>query len=228
MAKIMRYILRLLWLVPLLGLVACGDDFALSTKYYYVKPENKAWLVTDSLLGIPYAMVDNNGITYNFTGVRTSHDFSEALSGFLFIPTQKSYRENYYSTSVSNYGTSFSMYLYASYTNNNDDDMHMYLTGISMHCSLASREVTYFGCDENNVEWTQTDENTTTKVFVKVDKLNSLTVQNQTYNEVLHFYLKDPIGVIKRNQCTDLYYAKGIGLIKYTLKSGIVFERITN
>ena len=228
MAKTMRYILRLLWLVPLLGLVACGDDFALSTKYYYVKPENKAWLVTDSLLGIPYAMVDNNGITYNFTGVRTSHDFSEALSGFLFIPTQKSYRENYYSTSVSNDGTAFSMYLYASYTNNNDDDMHMYLTGISMNCSLASREVTYFGCDENNVEWTQTDENTTTKVFVKVDKLNSLTVQNQTYNEVLHCYLKDPIGVIKPNQCTDLYYAKGIGLIKYKLKSNIVFERVAN
>lgn len=228
MAKTIQYIRRLLWLAPLLGLVACGDDFALSTKYYYVKPENKAWLVNDSLIGVPYAMVDNNGITYNFTGVRTSHDFSEALSGFLFIPTQKSYRENYYSTSVSNYGTSFSMYLYASYTNTNDDDMHMYLTGISMHCSLTSREVTYFGCDENNVEWTQSDENTTTKVFVKVDKLNSLTVQNQTYNEVLHFYLKDPIGVIKPNQCTDLYYAKGIGLIKYTLKSGIVFERITN
>ena len=80
MAKTMRYILRLLWLVPLLGLVACGDDFALSTKYYYVKPENKAWLVNDSLVGVPYAMVDNNGITYNFTGVRTSHDFSEGMS----------------------------------------------------------------------------------------------------------------------------------------------------
>ena len=97
-----------------------------------------------------------------------------------------------------------------------------------MHCSLASHEVTYFGCDDNNVEWTQTDESTTNKVFVNVDKLNSLTVQNQTYNEVLHFYLKDPIGVIKLNQFTDLYYAKGVGLIKYTLKSGIVFERLAH
>ena len=155
MAKTMRYILRLLWLVPLLGLVACGDDFALSTKYYYVKPENKAWLVNDSLIGVPYAMVDNNGITYNFTGISTSHDFSEGMSGFFFIPTRKSYRENYHSTSVSNYGTSFSMYLYASYTNKNDDDIHLYLTGISIHCELASREVTYFGCDENNVKWTK-------------------------------------------------------------------------
>ena len=228
MEKTMRYILKLLWLVPLIAFVACGDDFALSTKYYYVRPENKAWLVTDSIVGVPYSMVDNNGITYNFTGLCTSHGFSEGTSGFLFIPTQKSYRENYYSTSISNYGTSFSMYLYASYSHYDTDDMHIYLTGISMHCSLASHEVTYFGCDDNNVEWTQTDESTTNKVFVNVDKLNSLTVQNQTYNEVLHFYLKDPIGVIKLNQFTDLYYAKGVGLIKYTLKSGIVFERLTH
>lgn len=228
MAKTMRYILRLLWLVPLLGLVACGDDFALSTKYYYVKPESKAWLVNDSLVDVPYAMVDNNGITYNFTGMNSSHGFSEGLSGFLFVPTRKSYRENYYSSSVSNYGTSFSMYLYASHTYDHDDEIHFYLTRIYIDCTLESQEVTYFGCDENNVEWTQTDENTTTKVFVNVDKLDSLTVRNHTYTDVLHFYLKDPIGVIKPNQCTDLYYAKGIGLIKYTLKSGIVFERIMN
>ncbi|HPW90539.1 MAG TPA: hypothetical protein PLJ40_03920 [Paludibacteraceae bacterium] len=225
MANITQYILKWLWLVPALSLVACVDNVALSTKYYYVKPESKAWLVHDSLIGVPYEMVDNNDITYNFTGVHTSHGFSEGMSGFLFVNTKKSYCENYHSTSISNYGTSFSTYLYASYISDKDDEIHFYLTDISVHCTLFSHEITYFGCDNNHAEWTQTEKNSTTKVIVNAKKLDTLTVRHRTYREVLHVSLNDPIGAIKPNQCTDIYYAKGVGLISYKIKSGIVFER---
>ncbi|MDD4848827.1 MAG: hypothetical protein PHR53_08725 [Bacteroidales bacterium] len=57
--------------------------------------------------------------------------------------------------------------------------------------------------------------------FAFKDNFNEiLTVQNHKYSDMLYFHLTDPIHVI-----TDFYYTKGVGRIKYTLKSGIIFER---
>ncbi len=227
MEKTIRFSIKLLLPVIFIMLVSCGDDFALSKKYYYVTEKNKAWLVNDSLTK-PYEMVDNNGITYNFSGASARQEFSEGTSGFLFVTTQKSFRESYYLSSSSNYGTSFSMYLYAPYWDGSDDVIHLTMDNITIHCDLTSYTIDYFGCSQNNVKWTDTDENNQNSVFVKAEFLDSINVRNRVYNGLLHCKLKDNINVLADKDITEIYYAKGVGLIKYVLKSGIVVERKPN
>ena len=125
MAKTRRWKIEIILALILLSFSSCGDDFALSEKYYYIENENKEWLIADSLVGEPFDMVDANGITFNFTGYTVKNDFSIGTSGLIFLPmpTKKSYRENYYLTNNSNYGLSFSMYLYASYGDEFGDEI---------------------------------------------------------------------------------------------------------
>ena len=224
MEKAIRFTIKLFLTVQLLTMVSCGDDSALTEKYYYVKQKNKEWLVNDSLAK-PYEMIDSNGITYSFSETYTQHGYSEGASGFLFVTTRKSFRENYHLSSTSNYGTSFSMYLYASYWDGSDDVIHLYIDNITIHCDLTTTGIDYFGCRQNNVKWTQTDENDKNSVFVKAEFLESINVKDCVYKGVLHCKLKDNINVLDDKDITEIYYAKGVGLIKYILKSSIVVER---
>lgn len=224
MEKAIRFTIKLFLSVQLLTIQSCGDKFALTEKYYFIKEKNKEWLVTDSLAK-PYEMIDSNGITYSFIETKTQQGYSEGASGFLFVTTQKSYRENYHLSSTSNYGTSFSMYLYASFWNGSDDVIHLYLDNISFHCDLTTAGIYYFGCKQNNIKWTQTDENDKNSVFIKAEFLDSINLRSHVYNGILHCKIKDNINVLEDIDIIEIYYAKGIGLIKYIYKSGIVVER---
>lgn len=224
MEKAIRFIIKLFLSVQLLTLVSCGENSALTEKYYYVKEENKAWLVNDSLAKL-YEMIDNNGITYNFSGACARQEFSEGSAGFLFVTTQKSFRERYYLSSSSNYGTSFSMYLYATTWDGYDDEVHLTIDNVNIDCGLASKKIYSFNCRQSNVKWTQSDENDKNSVFVKAEIFDSINVRNHIYKGVLYCRLKDNINVLDDKDITEVYYAKGVGLIKYVLKSGIVVER---
>lgn len=224
MKKFVRFSIKLFLSVQLLMMVSCGDDFALTEKYYYVAEKNKEWLVKDSLTE-PYEMVDNNGNAYNFTEVSVQKDFSEGTSGILFLTTKKSFRENYYLSSATKCGASFSMYLYASYGDGCDDVMYLSMDNVTIHFDLTSYVIDYFGCRLNNVKWTQTDENSRNSVFVKAEFLDSINVRNHVYKGVLWCRLRDNINVLDDTDIKDVFYAQGIGLIKYILKSDIVVER---
>lgn len=224
MKKAIRFTIKLFLAVQLLTIESCGDEFALTEKYYFVKEKNKEWLVTDSLAK-PYEMIDSYGITYSFSETNTQQCYSEGASGFLFVTTKKSYVEYYQLSSTSNYGTSFSMNLYASLWNGSDDVIHLYFDNITLHCDLTTAEIYYFGCKQNNAKWTQTDENDKNSVFVKAEFLDSINLRSHVYNGILHCKIKDNINVLDDTDIIEIYYAKRIGLIKYIYKSGIVVER---
>jgi len=226
MEKAIQFTTKLFLSLIMITFVSCGDDFALTKKYYYVNEKSKEWLINDSLATM-FEMVDNNAITYVFKGDKTKQSLNEGASGFLFVTTKKSFQENYYYSSISNYGTSFSMYLYASYLDDSEDVLHLYVDNITVHINLKTAKIDYFGCRQNNVKWTQTDENDKNSVFVRAEFVDSINVRDYSYKGVLHCCIKDNVNALDPNDMTEIYYAKGVGLIKYTLKSNIIVERKT-
>jgi hypothetical protein len=224
MEKAIQFTIKVLLTVQLLAFFSCGDDIVVLKKHYFVKPENKAWLVNDTLPK-SFDMVDNNGITHSFSGGSTKQEFSEGGSGILFFTTKKTYTEYFDYGARSNYGTSFSMSLYASTIG---DDITLRVDDISIHCNLTTNEIVSFDCGRSNVKWTQSNEKDMTSLFVKANLLSALTVRNKEYKEVLYCRLTDNINVLDKKDITEIYYAKGIGLIKFKIKSGIVIERISD
>jgi hypothetical protein len=64
------------------------------------------------------------------------------------------------------------------------------------------------------------------KIFSTVELLDSLPTSNGTYIEVLHFTFNDFNNYWTDFTVREIYMAKGVGLVKYVLASGLSSERV--
>ena len=226
MAKVIRSAINIALIALSMSLSSCGDEFALSEKYYYIKDSSKEWLVADSLVGKPFDMIDKNGISTNYSGFSQNKEFSTGTSGLIFLPmpTKKSYRENYYLATNSNYNHSFSMYLYASYGSGLGDELHFNFQDLYFHYNIESNKLTYLwsyqGAFDFNEESLQVKN-----PYASVEIKNNFIIRDRQYSEVLCFQIKDELNMRNNNDILAIYYAKGWGLVKYTYKNGLVVER---
>lgn len=211
--------------LAILLLTSCGDDFAFSTKYNYLEEDTKEWNIADSIVNKHFEMIDNKGITYSFDNLSTKTDFSTGRSGFLFIPVSKSLTENIYITCQSNYGLSFSLYLYAGFdsfgdfinmnfgdTNFSYDFKIKKLSSVGVKNAYISKIITEDGLEGENI-------------LSEVEIIDNYMLSGKKYAKVLHFCLKDFENIIDPLCITEIYYAKQIGLIKYVYNSGISVSR---
>ncbi len=212
-------------LIPILFFTSCGEDFAFTTKYNYLEEETKTWSIPDSLNKTSFEMADNNGISSTFNDLTTQISFSTGRSGFLFVPVSKSQTENIYISCQSNYGLAFSMYLYASF-DNFGDYINMNLGDTNFSYDLKYKELSSVGIKNAYISKIVTDEGLQgEKIFSKVEIIDNYSIGDKKYAQVLHFSLNDFESKIDVFTITDIYYAKQIGLIKYTYPNGVSVVR---
>ncbi len=212
-------------LIPILFFTSCGEDFAFTTKYNYLEEETKAWSIPDSLNKTSFEMVDNKGISSTFNELTTQISFSTGQSGFLFIPVRKSQTENIYISCNSNYGLNFSMYLYAGF-DVFGDYLNMNLGETNFSYDFKYKELSSVGIKNAYISRIVTDEGLEgEKIFSKVEIIDNYTIGDKKYAQVLHFRLNDFETKIDIFTITDIYYAKQIGLIKYSYPNRVTMVR---
>lgn len=223
MVKTTLYIIKSFLIV--LMLTSCIDNSPIRTKYSYIKAESKEWLLNDSMLVNECTMIDNFGIKNNFGAVSQSTGFDEGESGFAFVRVEKSYTERIEQSSYSLYRVKFSYGIRAGSEENLGDMFHFGIDDTRFIYTLKSNEINSFYCNVNNLKWRQTDQSLANLVCIKSEILDSFSVNNTIYKDVIHFKVTDNSGLVPTSTATEVYYAKGVGFVKYTLKSGVFFER---
>lgn len=204
-----------------ISLVSCIKEAT-----FTCNPENKEWLVAYEL-GYNFVMKDNNDITNSYALTDNSNYYLESEGGHLFIKTHREKTEYYYQNFSASYGLHFDLSLTAGRKPFGDelrielgdinftyDCRHKVISHIYTPFGILSKMMT-----ENGYEYGDTIHST-------VEILDSYTVNNIEYSGVLHFTCKDFSESWEPFTVKELFIAKKIGLIKYTLNNHITYQRI--
>ena len=219
-----------MWLI-LTGLILCsscgGEEKALKTETLYFNEFNAGWITRDTI-DDTFVMVDNNGISQSFSMVSNTYYLNKSWSTFMGINTKMTLTEYHYQFYISSFGTNCSISLTAGLPPYGDD-IFVYLDGTGFaydfDFEIVSRLETPFGYKS----LLMTDEGYKVQedgeILSRVEILDSLQTTYARYDEVLHFTLNDFNEQWTNLTITEIYIAKGPGLVKYTLAGGIKLER---
>jgi len=226
MEKAIPQLSKFVVFIAILSLLACGDDFAFTTKRYMVKPESKLWMANDSVAGKPFLMIDNNRITHNFQCSSPHSDINEGSTYFLFIPTENTFVETISPSYWSSYGENMSVYLYADFAYG--EDIHFNLKDLSVIYRIDENEIQrvsfktkYIYPDtiiKRNLVLNESFKST-------FEQIETYDLRGRTYRNVLHFTLKDFQRECAPFDLTEFYYAKNVGFVKLVYFNGITLER---
>ncbi len=206
--------------------VSCGEESALKEETIYFQEENKGWLTADSL-GYNFVIIDNNGISQSFTMNRDNYEFSKSWGSFLGVNTDMTHTEYHYQAYTSNYGILYSLSLTAGFKPFGDE-LYVVLDRIGFAYDLKFQTISRLSTDIGIKSKLMTDEGYELQgedIFSTVEFSDTYLTNQSSYDNVLHFQLKDFINNWDKFTVTDIYIAKNIGLIKYELNNGIVYER---
>lgn len=216
-----KYLLILLVIV----FCSCSDDHAWWKENLYVAGENKEWLAPD-LEGSSFIMVDNNKISQGFLMFQNSSELSPSTSSYFGIRTRITKTESYVQTWRSNFGK-YIMLIITAGVEPYGDRFRINMHNLEFMYDFKFKTIGDISLDANPKSKTMTDTGyvETDSIFSVVDLQDTLTVQGVKYSGILHFRLED-----FKDQWTDftireIYLAKNVGLIKYALNNGIVYER---
>jgi len=204
----------------LLLLTSCGGEgeHPLKEEYYYLQETNKEWLAPDSLEGL-FIMTDNKGISQSFVMSGNPSELGKSWT---------TYTEEYFQKFRSSFGLLLGISMRANISPHGDD-INITLGGVGFRYDFDFEIVhdldTPFGykntlTTDKGYEVHDDGEILSTVVF-----LDSLATQNETYTDVLHFTFRDFEALWSDFTDTEIYIARGIGLVKYTLAGGISAER---
>lgn len=213
----------------LLLLASCGGEGenSLKEEYYYLEDTNKEWLAPDSLDGI-FFMTDNNGISQSFVMKGNSSEFGKSWSTLMGINTKTTYTEECFQHFNSSYGFGLRISMRA------NSPPHGNSISISLKDVRFSYDFDFETVHSLDTPFGYKNLLTTDKGYEvhsdgeigsSVEFLESLDTQYGSYTDLLHFTFKDFEDQWTEFTPTDVYIARGIGLVKYTLANGIWAER---
>ena len=217
--------LLLVFLVVLFS--SCDEDQALKKVNYHLSDTISQWLVSDSVF-MRFEMFDNNGISREYFMHANEHDETLGSSYFMGIKTQVSFTEYYFQRFWSNYSDEFSISLYPSY---NDDvygeQIHFSMNNLSFHYDNKLNLVTniHLGSHYLNLRITSEGVEDDSLILSSLSFPGLITINGQKYSNLFHFKLDDLQEYWDDYTITDIYYAHGVGLLRYDMNNGLIFTR---
>ncbi len=215
----------LLILLALILVSSCGENSdGLKTETHYFDETNKAWI--PDISKNQFIMQDSNGISQSFTRNRNQHEFNKSWSSVFWITTLTTYTEYHFQEYQSSFQNHFNLSLSAGWCPFGDE-ICITMNGVHFAYDLTLNHVTRVGTNSETISHSQTDEGYSTDeaIYSDVEMLYNYTVNGITYDTVLHFTLRDFTNQQTELTATEIFVAKNIGLVQYTLKNGISFMR---
>jgi hypothetical protein len=216
---------RGLIILLILVVTSCGEDSALKVETLNLADENRDWITPDKY-GNSFVLMDNNKISQGFSMYQNSSDFSPSTTSYFGIRTRLTKTESFTQAWSSNFGQSIMLILTAGFEPFGDR-FSISVNGLNFMYDFKFETIGHIYFDSGSKSKTMTDTGyvETDTIFSVVDLQDTLTVHGVKYTGILHFRLED-----FKDQWTDftvreICLAKNVGLIKYTLNNGIVYER---
>lgn len=213
----------------LLLLTSCGGEgeHPLKEEYYYLEETNKEWLAPNSIHEIFY-MKDNNGISSSFFMNNNSSDLGKSWTTIMGINTRTTYTEECFQNFNSSFGLRLGISMRA-HTPPHGDNISISLGGVGFSYDFDFAMVHSLDTPFGYKSLLMTDKGYQVhddgKILSTVEILDSLDTAYESYQDVLHFTFKDFARQWTDFTVTEIYIARGIGLVKYTLANEISAER---
>jgi hypothetical protein len=223
MEKTMRFMnSKWIYLILLAGMAACGG----ARESYDVRPESFNWISEDSL-GAGFMMRDDNAITQSFRCNYLTSGYDYSTSSFLVFRTRTTRKQNLYQEWGSSYGRFFSISLTAE-PEPFGDNLTITLNDVSFTYDLGKKEVTRLTTPHGLLSKTISGDGYVENdpLLSEVEILESMYVGQVFYSGVMHFTLKDFESKWGPYTITEIFVAKYIGLVKFTLSNGLTYNRI--
>ena len=211
-----------IYLILLAVMAACGGG----REMYDVRPESYDWISEDSL-GAGFMMRDDNEITQSFRCNYLTSGYDHNTNSFLMFRTRTVMKQTLYQEWGSSYGRFFSINIIAE-PEPFGDILTITLNDVSFAYDLTKKEVYWVTTPHGSLSKTITEggyvEND--PLLSEVEILESIYIGPIFYSGVMHFTLKDFESKWGPYTITEIYVAKYIGLVKFTLSKGLTYNRI--
>ncbi len=226
----MRSAINFIYISMGLFLLSCGGEGEnpLKEEYYYLQDINKEWLAPDSVDQV-FIMKDINGISASFRMTGNHENMGKSWSTVMGINTRTTYTEECFQTFKSGFGMVLRLSMRAN-SPPHGDNISISLEQVGYSYDFDFETVHSLDTPFGYKSLLMTDQGYEVhddgKIFSTVELLDSLPTSNGTYIEVLHFTFNDFNNYWTDFTVREIYMAKGVGLVKYVLASGLSSERV--
>jgi hypothetical protein len=187
--------------ILLITLTACEPKY----EYYPISEEGLSWFPTDTT-GYTFQMRDSNYISRWYKMHTMERSFYHNNSGLYGGKNTESEIITY--TYKNNLSIKISSY-------SKSEELRVLLEDLTFDYDFKTGNLTYI-CSESY--------NKRTNFKSTAEILEEVIIGEKLYKNVLHVSQKDFPNVPKYS-ITDIYYAKGVGIVKYSLKDGPDYVR---
>lgn len=217
--------ISLLTLPVLFLLGSCSENWALREETFLIASENENW-VPVKVEEESFIMTDTLGISYGFVMESEYYYLDKSWGGFLGLNTHMTHTEYRSRGYVSTYGQDYSIAVRAATWEPYGDELRVEVMDLVFRYDLLLEMVT--GLDtpfymENYIETSEGYEYDN-KILSTCAMLDSLSIGERIYENVLQFRLLDQPDKWDRHTPVSICIAKGVGLIEYTLNNGITYR----
>lgn len=204
----------------------CSEDWALKEETFSIAEENSDWLPAETDEN-SFIMTDNLGITHGFVIQGEEHYLDKSWGGFLGLNTHMTFTEYRYRAFGSTYGLSYYAALRATTWEPYGDHLSIEVDEISFKYDLGLHVISHLRTPTGTISKVETSEGYSPgeDIMSTCEILDSLTVNDRTYFEVIYFTLNDFSGNWNDFTVREIYFAKEYGLIKFLLNDGTCYLR---
>ena len=220
--------IKLLFFSLMLALFGCNSYDDMITDWYYTSDELEKWIPDSTELN--FIMHDQNGISRDYLNWWNNHNFSGGSSSFAGVTYHKSQREYYYQSFRSNYFDEYSISIDPAF---NDDywgeQIRFEINNVGFQYDFMFEEILDLDVNDHRESLQVSSEGIESDSLFKstFELLDSYRVGNTTYGKTFHFELLDMQQYWDEFTIIEIYYAQNTGLLRYEMKNGLVFERVT-
>lgn len=229
MGNFMRSLNKLIYVAMGLFLLSCGGEgeHPLKEEYFYLEKTNKEWLAPDSIHEVFY-MKDFNGISSSFMMTGNQEDMGKSWTNIMGINTRTTYTEECFQSFSSSFGMVLGMSMRANSPPHGDNiRISLEEVGFSydFDFALVHSLDTPFGYKSLLMTDKGYELHDDGEILSTVEMLDHLDTEYESYHDVLHFTFKDFSTQWTDFTVTEIYIARGVGLVKYTLANELSAER---
>ncbi|MCK5538946.1 MAG: hypothetical protein KAI79_19130 [Bacteroidales bacterium] len=227
MKSIILYIASIITLSTLL--ISCGEESKLAKEEtFYINENNLQWNTSDNINDV-FIVKDDNGISSSFTKWTDNHEFSPSWSSFMGITTSITNTESYtqsYKNNVDFY-IDYMTILTAGWPPYGDY-LSLSFGNISVHYDFKEQVISNFYSDWGYKSYLMTDKGyeKVEIIFSSVEFLENYEVNEQVFEQIMHFKFADFSEFYTDFTVTNVYLAPEIGLVQYSLKNGLNYKRV--
>ncbi len=225
MMSILKSLNSAILLVLILMLPACGEDWALKEETFAIAEENDGW-VPVALDESTFIMIDNSGISQSYDIQDEEYYLDKSWGGYFGITTHMTFTEYRFRSYSATYEFDYSTSIRASTWEPYGDVLWVKLYNTGFRYDLSLNIVSCIELNSSSDCYTQTSEGyrKETEILSVCEYLDSVSFNNKTYYNILHFELLDDQERWGNYTVTQIYIAKKTGLIHYELNNGIIYD----